>query len=217
MADADVVLADAGPTADARPCMGVSTVFFNFDGGTYSPGTQNDPITNTTTILNSETVAAPADLTSDAIGDIVACARQLVTPYNIRIVTSDPGTIPHHEIVFTDSLPTDFGFDNTIVSVSPFQCFPFFNVGFVFSSAYGEMTRLLCEEGVRYIMVAASIDHLYDCKQISTYLSGCGDKGIYDEDTPCGEYEERECFCGETTTNPHEAMLDRFGPACGGP
>src|SRR5262245_33877247 len=72
-------------------------------GCTYTKSNQNDALTNLTTIGNVApgtpmTLSAWA-LTETTWNAYVNCMRTVYGPYDVQVVTDDPGPVPHHEAV----------------------------------------------------------------------------------------------------------------------
>src|SRR5687767_4217813 len=92
-----VIAADSSPVSTVAQS---KTIYLNRSGVLLSPG-DNDARTNKTTLVKSPT-QIPAWNTSDATwAATVACVRELFAPFDVSIVTTDPGpSVPHIEAVF---------------------------------------------------------------------------------------------------------------------
>lgn len=78
---------------------------------------------------------------------------------------------------------------------------------------YGEIVlmRLLKPLLKKQSMSVWSLDHVYNCRDPMTYLSGCGYKYFENISVVCGEYEPRQCFCGESKQNSYAIIRALFG------
>ncbi len=58
---------------------------------------------------------------------------------------------------------------------------------------------------------AYGLDHEYLCKDVMTYLRGCGSKSFVDAEAPCGESKKRHCEGGSPTQNSFKRLVDVLG------
>src|SRR5690606_31569114 len=93
-------------------------IYLNKNGVTLSPG-NNDARTNRSTIV-TQTTAIPAWNVSAANWQAtVSCFRDLFARFDVQIVETDPGNVPHMEAVFGGT-PGQVGMDPNVAGVSPF-------------------------------------------------------------------------------------------------
>lgn len=199
---------------DAAACPEGTTFFVNSFGESFTPG-PTDPATNTTSLISAPATVAPVDLSSTEWEGIMSCVRELVADYNLIITETDPSPADHHELVVTADSSMAILSSGGILGISEFSCEEFTNLSFTFNATNGGIPhRVICEDMVTNILRTAHVDTLFSCPTLPTFLTGCGDKTIVDEEASCGDLEVRACACGGDTINPHQAMLDRFGAAC---
>jgi hypothetical protein len=86
---------------------------------------------------------------------------------------------------------------------------------FAFSKGNGNNPQLTCETVAQEVGHAYGLDHEYLCKDVMTYLSGCGNKTYVDKDAICGEENQRLCRDGARTQNSYQRLLRVLGPAAG--
>jgi hypothetical protein len=189
------------------------TIFYvNFNGGTYTPGT-NDARTNRSTIV-SQTRSVPA-WTASAAGkqQVMSCMTTMFARWNVVITDVDPGNVPHYELV-TAGRPQDIGMQAGVGGVSPFNCGVIQNsIVFTFAAVYGTDYRSVCETNAQEVVHSFGADHERLCQDPMTYLTGCGNKSFQNVAAPCGEYSNRACQCGGNTQNSVALLDQRLGLA----
>lgn len=146
-----------------------------------------------------------------------------------RVVRCVQLTFRHFAITVTDKRPTDT--DNYIMAVvggrsqdlgvkskhvgglAPFNGENISKaVVFAFSRALRNSIRNTCETIAMEAAHAYGLDHGYYCKDVMTYLRGCGSKGFVDKDVRCGEHKKRDCVGGKKTQNSYRHLIEMFGP-----
>ena len=92
--------------------------------------------------------------------------------------------------------------ENDVAGLSPFNgaVIPR-SVVFAFSAATSNDVEQTCETIAMEVGHSYGLDHEYLCKDVMTYLRGCGAKRFVDETAPCGEADKRPCETGGTTQN----------------
>ncbi len=207
---------DAAVQPDASACPAPITVFLNAGGGSYTGGPDNTS-TNTSTVL-SDPATIPAYPGTLDLPALTTCVADKFAAFNVTITSVDPGTAPHREIVFVDGSQS-LGFPAGIGGISPFACPTMPGdlmpraIAYVFP-VQGQTVTEVCELTAQMIGNTFSLDHAFECADVMTYLTGCGDKSFVDMDVPCGENEARACNCGGTTQNSYQTLLSVAGAAC---
>jgi hypothetical protein len=84
-------------------------------------------------------------------------------------------------------------------------------VVFGFSATVDNDPRAVCETIAMEVAHAYGLDHEYLCKDVMTYLRGCGQKTFVDADAPCGEAKKRNCEGGAATQNSYRRLIDVLG------
>jgi len=187
-------------------------IYLNRDGGLFTPGS-NDSRADTTSLLDAPSIL-PAFSGDDAQWtDLVGCVTEQFDGFRIRIKTTDPGNVPHYEAVISGE-PADLHQEEHIGGISPFRldCGVISNsVVFVFAEIFGDNTQALCEIVAQEIAHSFGLDHQMNCDDPMSYLGGCGDKNFQNEFAACGEYEERECACGDMRQNSKRQLARHLG------
>jgi hypothetical protein len=155
-------------------------------------------INNTSAIVGSTRNISGFGGTDAEYEQFVACMKDMYLPFNVDIVTTDPGPVPHKEVMI-GKLPGEGGFPSAAAGVSPFTCGDIANaIVFVFYSDLLPPDQL-CEFAAQELGHSTGLDHLYYCPDPMTYLEGCGQKRFRNVESPCGEYAPRMCACGGET------------------
>jgi len=209
--------ADAAGAPDAADCTPFQVLFFDHNGGTYTPG-PNDSSNNTSAILSEEKTVAPHQPPTGHWDATMECLRTVWAPYNVLVTDQDPGASPHMEIVVTTTSSMDLIGSNAGTSISPFSCDVVEGgISFVFAKAAGETDPIaVCEAASFSSSKMMGLDNVLGCPDVNTWMSCAGQTRVFtDMDLPCGEFEARDCNCSSgTTQNSHQVLLDTAGAAC---
>jgi hypothetical protein len=146
---------------------------------------------------------------------LVACVKKLFAPFEVAITeTRPPPGSEDYVLVAVGGKPADIGLDDKHVSgLAPFSGGVIERpVVLAFAAAVKNDVRTTCETIGMEVAHAYGLDHAYLCKDVMTYLSGCGAKSFVDKDVPCGEKKQRECKGGAPTQNSFRRLLAIFGP-----
>jgi hypothetical protein len=209
-------------TTDTAVCAGSKIIFLNRAGGVYNAGEGDDATTNTTRVLTSGSF----NVTAYPFGDsdwatINTCVTSAFAPFGVSVTDVDPGTTPHHEIVFTTSYAVWPGGNPAPSSISSANCpgivpgLPQSGIAFVFSSIYGSSRPDLdCTHAVSQLASEISgLDHSLDCQDfLGSGLTPCGPRAFLDLNIQCGETSPRACQCGGTEQNSFQTMKAAFCP-----
>ncbi|MDB4955660.1 MAG: hypothetical protein JWO36_3229 [Myxococcales bacterium] len=187
-----------GPTVSfpsATPALAQSRIIFlSHNGVTLRPG-NNDARTNTSSIVNAQ-VAIPAwNTTPQVWADTVACFRDIWSKYDVQVVDTDPGNVPHILAIFGGT-PQQVGLPANVGGVSPFTttCDVIENsVVFTFSGALPAQARLNCEIMAQEVAHSYGLDHELLASDPMTYLSYNGNRAFQNQTVSCGESTARNC------------------------
>jgi hypothetical protein len=211
---------DLAPDAHAAAISHVLFVNRCPGGCTITPG-ENDARYNTSSIIGGVTRNLGEFNLGDEVFDAaIACLRDVYSPYDVQIVTEDPGdSMPHHEAIMAGD-PEDVGRDPLTGGIAPATCEPLNNViSFSFANGLGEMLsgqtliETLCWTVAQESAHSFGLpNHVYDCHDPMTYLAGCGRKYFRNRPIQCGRFDGvEECTCDMEAQNSHERLLDTFG------
>ena len=195
-------LPDAAPPPDAAAPACEPVVFLNRHPTPFFPG-EDDAVANTSRMISGPLSTTGAGLSDAEWQAVVGCVDELLAPFGVRVTDVDPGTVDHIEIAFSED-PMDIGISQGTSGIAPVACPPTLRrgVAFEFSGYYSSgSSRFICEDVADLVGHIAGLDHAYQCGDLLSWLTGCGDEAFLDEDVPCGEFEARECNCTELVTN----------------
>lgn len=202
----------ASPVALASGSGEEAIIYLNRDGGLYLPGS-NDSRLNTSSLIDGPSIVFPYTASSSQWNDVVSCVEDQFEGFRVRITDDDPGIVPHYEAVVAGR-PADIGQDDTIGGLSPFRldCGAIDNsVVFVFAELFGDQTDRLCEVIAQEVAHSFGLDHQMNCDDPMSYLGDCGAKRFRNEEAQCGEFEARECACGQETQNSRKTLARYLG------
>jgi hypothetical protein len=185
-------------------------------GCTIQPGV-NDARNNTSSIATTTSFIEEFRWSDEAWNATIDCVKDVYSPYNVQIVTEDPGpSVFHHEAILAGTA-SDLGLAANIGGIAPAQCSPLNNV-ISFSFDNGQvgsnngdpltMCWTVAQESAHSFGLP---NHVYNCLDPMTYLPGCGKKYFRNESYPCGEFEPGPCNCSGATQNSHFELRAVFG------
>jgi MYXO-CTERM domain-containing protein len=181
------------------------------DGCFIKAGGYNDARDDISTIPREDTQVSPFSHDQQVWDDTIACLRQVYAPYNVRVVTDNPGDALHHEAILA-GFSSELGLAPEIGGVAPFSCQPQNNaISFSFANQLEPDWVDLCWTVAQESAHAFALDHAFECLDPMTYIPNCGQKFFRNKDLSCGEIEERACICGGLVQNSHTKLLQVFG------
>ncbi|MBE7454148.1 MAG: Ig-like domain-containing protein [Kofleriaceae bacterium] len=144
---------------------------------------------------------------------LVRCVRETYAPFDVQIVTEDPGQANHFE-VFVGGDPEDIQLEGAL-GVAPFvPCGGIIdNVPtFVFANLT-DQTDVLCWAVAQETAHAFGLDHVLLRDDPMTYLVPPYRKRFQNQAGACGEElaAPRECWCGGDTQNSYAFLTATFG------
>jgi uncharacterized protein (TIGR03382 family) len=183
-------------------------------GCRVSPGF-DDSRTNRSSIAESQVTLDAWPYGTAQWDALVQCVRETYLPFDIQIVTEDPGNAPHFEVMVGGSATQLHPQLEGAGGVAPFiDCDTTQNnvISFVFANEVSDL-EFLCGAVAQEATHVWGLDHEMNADDPMTYLELGSLKRFQDDAAPCGEFEERECFCGGNVQNSVQFLNDRFGPA----
>ena len=146
---------------------------------------------------------------------IMTCVKKMFSPFDV-VVTDERPTDDQFMMVVVGGKPADIGVTDGhhVSGLAPFngEVIPR-AVVFAFSTTVNNEPRAVCETIAMEVAHAYGLDHGYLCKDVMTYLRGCGAKSFVDADVPCGESKKRACEGGAKTQNSYRELMSVLGAA----
>jgi hypothetical protein len=180
-------------------------IYLNKSGVTLTPG-DDDSRTNRSSIITS-TRGVPAWNPSATVWNAtVACLKDMFARWDVTVVETDPGNVPHMEAVFTGS-PSSIGMSSGVGGVSPFteDCGVIENsIVFAFTNAFGNNAQTICEVMAQEVAHSYGLDHELLASDPMTYLNYNGKRTFKDQTVSCGEYSSRACGIGGSVCRPNQ-------------
>ncbi|HEY1553350.1 MAG TPA: MYXO-CTERM sorting domain-containing protein [Kofleriaceae bacterium] len=146
---------------------------------------------------------------------LVQCVQSMYAPFQVTVTDVDPGpSVPHFEEIVA-GIDTEVQIEGA-GGVAPFiPCDGQLQdnvISFVFASETSDLD-FLCWAAAQETSHVFGLDHEMNALDPMTYLSPPEKKqGFQNTDTPCGEYADRTCWCGNPTQNTAQYLADTFGP-----
>lgn len=206
-------------------------------------GTANS-INDTWRVNNSTLTSFPYGDT--AWNQVVECVKDVMSPFVLNVVTTNPGSANHFEIMIAGR-STDLGMSASIGGVAPGSCAEYVNNGLVFAFAktYGNNSTNTCDTAcVNEICAVAAqeighiwrgMDHVREAKDPMTYFNYNGRRYFQNAAHQCGSdcvngvapngsscsganQQSHSCLCtGQQTQNSYATIKDLFGVGPGTP
>lgn len=195
------------------------TIFLERRAITLTPGMDDGPA-NVSSVLSTaanKPTKLPGWKGSNASWTkVVACVKDLFSPFDVE-VTDKPPTHRDYVLTVIGGRPGDLGIKSkNIGGLAPFNGKVISRpVVFAFSAQLNHNVRAICETVAMEVAHAYGLDHGYLCKDVMTYLTGCGTKKFIDKDVPCGESKKRACEGGAATQNSYQWLMRVLGPRKG--
>jgi hypothetical protein len=207
---------DLAPDARRGGGTGISNIIFvNRCPGNciITPG-NDDARLDTSSIPDSTSTITEFALGDEVYDQVIECLRDVYSPYDVEIVTEDPGEGTfHHEAILAGE-PQELGRAANVGGIAPSNCEPLNNViTFSFANALGSDVETLCWTVAQESAHAFGLpNHVYDCLDPMTYLEGpCGRKYFRNRSIQCGEFAPGDCRCGGSAQNSHRELVATFG------
>ncbi len=210
------------PAREAAPSTGLvaesRVIYLNRTGVTLYPGV-NDARTNRSTIASQATAIPAWNVNATVWAETVSCIQEIFAPFDVSVVTADPGNVPHIEAVFGGS-PQALGMAGNVAGVSPFtlDCSIIENsIVFTFTDVIPQNARLACEIQAQEIAHSFGLDHELLASDPMTYLEYNGERSFKDQTVSCGEYSQRACGINGSVCRPNQnsvrLLRERLGTA----
>ena len=214
VASALVLLAACGggntvPDAACQPAI----LYLDRTGGMWDHGARDDASGNLSILVDAPRMI-PAWPKDDADWSLlVDCIRTALAPFPLTITETDPGAVPHTEIVFTTSY---WAGSVATTAIIPDSCRAGHQVEFVFGNALATRARA-CHVALRsYAQMIASLSFGDRCEDLLNDQMDCvPDRTFVDVQATCvdGNGQAIGCRCGGTTQNSFAAMTAAI-PSC---
>jgi hypothetical protein len=146
---------------------------------------------------------------------ILTCVTKMFSPFDVAVTDRRPKD-DKFLMVVVGGKPADIGVTDGhhVSGLAPFNGSVIPRaVVFGFAATVDNDPRAVCETIAMEVAHAYGLDHEYLCKDVMTYLRGCGAKTFVDADAPCGESKKRSCEGGAATQNSYRRLVEVLGAA----
>jgi hypothetical protein len=144
---------------------------------------------------------------------VVSCVNKMFRPFDVTVTDQRP-VGDDFMMAVIGGKPADIGVTDGhhVSGLAPFNGHVIPRaVVFAFSATVDNEPRAVCETVAMEIAHAYGLDHEYLCKDVMTYLRGCGSKTFVDAEAPCGESKKRHCEGGNSTQNSFKRLVEVLG------
>jgi hypothetical protein len=170
-------------------------------------------------INNTSSIPALPSVTLDAYAhgqahwdDVIACVRETMAPFDIEVVTEDPGTTPHYEVMVGGTA------SQLREGLEAGGIAPFISCGarrdnvlvFVFASQTASKPYL-CAAIAHEAGHAYGLSHSLDALDPMTYKDLGSHKAWQNSDAQCGTDSPQNCRCTGATQNTFRYLHDVWG------
>jgi hypothetical protein len=203
-------------------------------GCTISPGSDNSS-SNDSSILQNTRQLAEFRWSDEVWDGVVACVREVFSPFNVSVTDVDPGAAEHMESMVAGTA-SQLGFQAGVLGIAPFVCgyeyiprsisYALANENYYGAGSQTRNINELCSTIAQEVAHTWGLDHEIEPSDPMTYASYDGRKQFQDEEIQCGEYPSPQYHhdCGDlgtftcpgnlpSTQNSFQRITDRFGPA----
>jgi hypothetical protein len=190
-------------------------------GCTISPGINNSG-GDTSNMITEEVTLSEFAHGDEFWNEVVDCVNDMMRPYDIEVVTEDPGSSVNHLESMVAGTSEEAGMEDHVLGVSPVDwrdCLPLnrtISFSFANSPVAGNSLEI-CETVTHEAGHTIGLSHEMGCDELMLYNSArdCGAKYFRDESYTCGEEVAADCICGDQQQNAHIKMLSACGPGAG--
>ena len=178
---------------------------------TVLPGPDN-AITNQSSLVNQPRVIPEHAFGDASWGALVKCVRRVYAPYFMTITETDPGNVPHRELMIGGN-PGNIGMSSGVLGVSPWACGdPLVNtIAFVFSAAHGDNIPELCWTATHEAGHLFGLDHEFHQPDSMSYDPLITQyKHFTDFNSECFDQstgQQIPCYCGSASTQNTDLRL----------
>jgi hypothetical protein len=188
-----------------------SIVYLNRTGGTYTHSPVDDATMHQSIVIDTPRTVAPWPGDSVGWSDLTACIRTALAVFPVQVTETDPGTMPHVEIVFTDT----YWVDSAVTHVFPSSCRRGHQIEFMFGTALATPTRA-CELAMGALAeMTMQLGPAENCLDFTSPANDCGVRFFLDKDLDCVDPATNlpsacRCDTTKTTQNSYGALAQYF-------
>lgn len=183
------------------------------NGCNVTRSSANSALTNTSSIASGNIRMSPYMHGQAHWDEVIDCVRDTFAPFDITVVTEDPGLTPHYEVM---AAGTSAELSSTIMGaggIAPFiSCNAEHNsmLVFVFANQTNDKTYL-CAAIAHEAGHAYGLSHSLDARDPMTYMDLGSLKRWQNAEQTCGTSTPENCRCFPSTQNSFRYLKDTFG------
>lgn len=191
------------------------TIFLEREAMTVSHGPDNAALSMSSLVAAGPAHTIPRYRASNANWQrLVACVEDKFAGLDVRVTDAKPEG-NDHVVVKVGGKQRDIGKKGKAIGgIAPFNGDPLNNViVYAFDQGGKYRTRTNCETIAHEVGHIYGLDHTYQCRDVMSYLQGCGKKNFLSRIMPCGEHEVRDCAASRPGQSSADQLLAVLGPA----
>ena len=182
-------------------------------GCIFTPG-PSDARSNISSIVEQTSSLSEFPFSDRVFEETIACLKDVYEPYDVEIITEDPGDVFHHEAVLAGTSAEIGREPSGGWGSGGGTCTPKDNgVSFTFPITLGNNPETLCSVLAQETAHSFGLSsHTFNCHDPMTYLRSCGRQYFRNIRYPCGEFsQDPQCRCGGNTRNNHVMLTNALG------
>ncbi|MDX2092431.1 MAG: MYXO-CTERM sorting domain-containing protein [Kofleriaceae bacterium] len=183
------------------------------NGCTVTKNSANSALSNTSSIASGTVRMSPYIHGQAHWDEVIACVRETFAPFDITVVTEDPGATPHYEVM---AAGTSAELSSSIMNAGGIAPFISCNAQhdsmlvFVFANQTSDKTYL-CAAIAHEAGHAYGLSHSLDPRDPMTYMDLGSLKRWQNAAQTCGTETPENCRCFPSTQNSFRYLKDTFG------
>jgi len=202
-----------GGSGDVDATCQPSVLYLNRNGGSYVRGRVDNAGLNQSVIVDAPLTLGPYSHDDIDWAGTTACIRDALQRFPITITETDPGLVPHVELVFTTAYWAGSAGQTHVI---PDGCSARYELGFVFGNALATRARACQVSLIAFAQMTAKLSYGQNCHDWVDQSMDCApDRAFEDLEVPCVDANNQPiaCRCGGTTQNTYQALVAAH-PAC---
>lgn len=213
---------DLGYRGSRHDAAGPDVLYVNrcTSGCTLTPGDRNSDSSrdNISSIAQINATVPPFPYGDATWDTIISCVRDVYKPYGVEVVSEPPpDTVRHVEMMVGGRAP-DIGLSQpaggTLLGIAPStgDCsLGGYWIAFTFAASHANDPIELCATIAHEAGHVFGLEHVFECSDPMTYITGCGTKYFRNLNMPCGTDAAVPCRCPGATSNTHSILLHNVG------
>jgi MYXO-CTERM domain-containing protein len=189
-------------------------VYLHRWGGTYTGGSQDDPVKNVSRLLSGSYALQGPNLDDTAWRQVVECVEDVFAPFAVTVTDVEPPPDVHYVEAVVTRRPQDIGMEAGIggVAAGPACAVTPHAINFTFAEVWSNSVAQICFTIAHETGHNLGLEHTWHCTDVMSY-GNCGAKSFRDLEMECGGSVKEACTCTTPTANSYQRLKGFTGPA----